>query len=80
MYEKLYVFAEMYLFILGTAIYQEALSFFFGLPVFLATTVAQFETLQFSAKQVNALMVTIVYHLSRQVLHFSLEVRIEAPP
>ena len=53
---------------------------FFGLPVFLATTVAQFETLQFSAKQVNALMVTIVYHLSRQVLHFSLEVRIEAPP
>lgn len=55
-------------------------SVFFGLPVFLATTVAQFETLQFSAKQVNALMVTIVYHLSRQVLHFSLEVRIEAPP
>ena len=59
---------------------KRCVEFFFGLPVFLATTVAQFETLQFSAKQVNALMVTIVYHLSRQVLHFSLEVRIEAPP
>ena len=34
MYEKLYVFAEMYLFILGTAIYQEALSFFLGYQFF----------------------------------------------
>ena len=56
---------------------KKQLSFF---TTFFGYCVAQFETLQFSAKQVNALMVTIVYHLSRQVLHFSLEVRIEAPP
>ena len=68
---------KMYLFIFGYSNLSRSVEFF---TTFFGYCVAQFETLQFSAKQVNALMVTIVYHLSRQVLHFSLEVRIEAPP